>query len=200
MFYFKKNVIESIPHWLLNDHLFIKFEWYNKPNKIITHWDGFWPTLLVPNQYLVWSSFALITACILIDLLSMTFWNVSDQISFHSSTTLSYNSCTPLGGVWYLLRALFRSIQRCSMGLMARDYAGQVMTLMLLSSSHLVAFLEVCLGSLSCWNILSPSGISYFSSFPPPPNPKFHSIALCPLSPEPLWAPILHSTLFHPTL
>ena len=36
------------------------------------------------------------------------------------------------------------------MGLISGGYAGQVMTSMLLSSNHLVAFLEVCLGPLSC--------------------------------------------------
>lgn len=41
--------------------------------------------------------------------------------------------------------------------------AGQSMTQIWSSSNHLAALLEMCFGSLSCWNILSFSGISNFS-------------------------------------
>ena len=52
----------------------------------------------------------------------MRFWHVSGEMLFHSSPTLSHNSCTPLGGVscwwsWHL-----RCSQRCSMGLRSGDW------------------------------------------------------------------------------
>ena len=53
------------------------------------------------------ATFSLITACILLGMLSIRFWHVSGGILFHSSTTLSHNSCTPLGGCGYFLRAFF---------------------------------------------------------------------------------------------
>src|SRR5258705_12637717 len=89
---------------------------------------------------------------VLLGILSIRFWHVSGVVPSRSSATLSHGSCTPLSlaGFRYLLRAFFKSIQRCSMGLMSGNCIGQAMTSMLLSSNHFFAFLEVCFGTLSC--------------------------------------------------
>src|ERR1700730_9984221 len=108
----------------------------------------------------------------------MRFWHVSAATSFHSTSTLSHNSYTPLGHVGYFCKALLRCTQRCSMGLMSGDWEGQTSTWMLLSSNHWEAFLKVCLGSLSCWNTLSSFGICSFSKFLPLHHPRCHSIAV----------------------
>ena len=90
-------------------------------------------------------------------MLSMSLWHVSEGIPFHSSTTLSHNSCTPFGGLGYCCSAFFKCIHRCSMGLRSGDCAGQISTWMWLSSNHCVASLEVCFGSLSCVDFQLPA-------------------------------------------
>src|SRR5882724_11721794 len=77
-----------------------------------------------------------------------------------------------LGGCWIVKHSPFRCTQRCSIRLISGDWAGQTSTWMSLSSNHCVAFLEVCLGSLSCWNILSSSGTSNFSKLSTTPSSK----------------------------
>src|SRR6266850_834357 len=47
------------------------------------------------------------------------------------------------------------------MGLISGDCAGQSRRVILWSSIHFLAFLEVCLGSLSCWKITSSSEITH---------------------------------------
>src|SRR6266850_5470287 len=47
------------------------------------------------------------------------------------------------------------------MGLISGDCAGQSRRVILWSSIHFLAFLEVCLGSLSCWKIASSSEIPH---------------------------------------
>src|SRR5882724_13340405 len=81
-----------------------------------------------------------------------------------------------LGGCWIVKHSPFRCTQRCSIRLISGDWAGQTSTWMSLSSNHCVAFLEVCLGSLSCWNILFSSGTSNFSKLSITPSSK---ILLC---------------------
>ena len=82
------------------------------------------------------------------------------------------------------------------MGLRSGDWGGHSITSMLLSENHWSACLEVCLGSLSCWKILSPSvisissklsssacsKISQYSSSPqlPQVSPHPHTIRLLP--------------------
>jgi len=128
-------------------------------------------------------------------MLSISFWHVSTSIPFHSSTTLSHNSCIPLGGVRYFCKALFRCTQRCSIGLMSGDWAGQTSTWMSLSSNHCVAFFEVCLGSLFCWNILLSSGISNFSKLFTTPSSKMSQYYCASMVP---WTSVSFPTPFHP--
>ena len=64
---------------------------------------------------------------------------------YHSSLTLSHNSCTLLGGVLYWWSWHLRCSQRCSMGFRSGDWDGQDITWISLSSNHLLAFLEVYL-------------------------------------------------------
>ena len=121
---------------------------------------------------MVWPPFSLITASMHLGILSMRFWHTSDAILFHSSTNLSHNSCTSLGGLLYMQSCCLRCSQRCSMGLRSRDCAGHDRTLISLSSNHSVAFWDMCLGSLSCWKYRSPSSISNFSKFYTTPSLK----------------------------
>src|SRR5580692_4800795 len=116
----------------------------------------------------------------------MRFWHVSAAISFHSTSTLSYNSCTPLGEVKYFCKALLRCSQRCLMGLRSGDWEGQTSTWMSLSSNHWEALLEVYLGSLSCWNTLPPLVSLASQSFPPLHHLRCQGIAVNPWPSEPL--------------
>jgi len=56
------------------------------------------------------------TACILLSILSIRFWRVSAAIPFQSSSTLSHNSCTPLGGVGCLCKACLRLLGHSLIG------------------------------------------------------------------------------------
>src|SRR6266550_6640292 len=105
-------------------------------------------------------------------MLSIKFWDVSGGISFHSFATLSHNSCTPLGGVSYCWSLALRCCQRCSMGFRSGDWAGHFRGVILLSENHSSAFLEVCLGSLSCWKYRSSSAISKLSKLSSTPSSK----------------------------
>src|SRR5882724_755807 len=65
---------------------------------------------------------------------------------------------------------------------------------MSLSSNHCVAFLEVCLGSLSCWNILSSSGTSNFSKLSITPSSQISQYC-CAMTP---CTSVSFPTPFHP--
>ena len=121
---------------------------------------------------MVWPPFSLTTASILLGMLSIRFWHIFGLISFHSSTTLSHNSWTPLAGILYCWSCHLRWFQRCSIGFKSGDWAGHSSTWILLSSNNFFALLEVCLGSLSYWKILSSSSISNFSKFSTIPSSK----------------------------
>src|SRR3979490_58529 len=120
--------------------------------------------------------FAFKTACILLGMLSISFWHVSGSISVHSFATLSHKSCTPLGGMSYCWSLALRCCQRCSMGFRSGDWAGHFMGMMLLSENHLSAFFEVCFGSLSCWKYHLSLAISKLSILSSPPPPKHQVI------------------------
>ena len=88
-----------------------------------------------------------------------------NQILTHLCNSLSQISQTPLACVGYLQSSFLIWCQRCSMGLMSGDCAGQSRRVILLSSIQVVAFLEVCLGSFSCWKMSSCQGSAFFGSF-----------------------------------
>src|SRR5882724_8915371 len=66
---------------------------------------------------------------------------------------------------------------------------------MLLSSNCCVAFLEVCSGSLSCWNILSSSGTSNFSKLSTTPSSKISQYCCASIIP---CTSVSFLTPFHP--
>ena len=94
---------------------------------------------------------------------SISLWHISGVIWSHSSATLFHNPWTPFGGVGYSLNLFFKCTHKCSIRLRSGDWAGHGITSILLSSNHLVAFFEICLGSLSYWKIFSSSATSNFS-------------------------------------
>ena len=105
-------------------------------------------------------------------MLSISLWHVSGVIWSHSSATFSHNSWTPFGGIGYSLNLFFKCTHKCLIGLRFKDWVGHRSTWILLSSNHLVAFFEVCFGSLSCWKILSSSSTSNFSKLSTTPSSK----------------------------
>ena len=56
-----------------------------------------------------------------------------------------------LWGVWVLSQPLLELLPEVSMGLRSGDCAGHGRTSIPLFLNHSLAFLQVCLGSLSCW-------------------------------------------------
>ncbi len=81
---------------------------------------------------------------------------VTTEVLFHSSMTTSRS--------WWMLETLcsstfcLRMPHRCSIGFRSGDMLGQSFTFTLSFFSKAVVVLEVCLGSLSCWNTaLRPS-------------------------------------------
>ncbi len=107
-------------------------------------------------QYFVWPPLFSSTA---LTLLGMEFTRASQLatgVLFHSSMTTS--------GSWWMLETLrsstfhLRMPHRCSIGFRSGDMLGQSITFTLSFFSKAVVILEVCLGSLSCWNTaLCPS-------------------------------------------
>ena len=86
-------------------------------------------------------------------LLSMEFTRASQEATgmlFHSSITTSRS--------WQIFETLhtsnyhLRIPQRCSIGFKSGDMLGQSITFTLSLFSKAMVVLEVCLGSLSCWN------------------------------------------------
>ncbi len=80
------------------------------------------------------------------------------------SKPLATKVSTPLSKSWWMLETLcsstfrLRRPHRCSIGFRSGDMLGQFINFTLSFFSKTVVILEVCLGSLSCWNTaLRPS-------------------------------------------
>ncbi len=102
-------------------------------------------------QFVVWSPLFSSTA---LTLLGMEFTRASQvptAVLFHSSITTSRS--------WWMLETLhsstfhLRMTHRCSIGLRSEDITGLSITSSFFSKK--VVILDVCLGSLSCWNYCS---------------------------------------------
>ena len=107
-------------------------------------------------QYFVWSPSLSRTSFTLLGMEFTRALQVSTGMLFHSSMTMSRS--------WRIFETLrtstfrLRIPQRCSIGFKSGDMLGQSITLTLSLFSYAVVVLEVCLGSLSCWNTaLRPS-------------------------------------------
>ncbi len=100
-------------------------------------------------QYFVWPPLFSSTALTLLDMEFTRAAQVATGVLFHSSTTTSQS--------WWMLETLrfstfrLRMPHRCSIGFRSGDMLGQFITFTLSFFSKPVVFLEVCLGSLSCW-------------------------------------------------
>ncbi len=74
----------------------------------------------------------------------------------HSSLQILSSSVRLDGKRWWT--AIFRSLQRCSIGFKSGLWLGHSRTVTELLWSHSFVILAVCLGSLSCWKVnLRPS-------------------------------------------
>ncbi len=100
-------------------------------------------------QYFVWPPLFSSTALTLLGMVFTRDSQVATGVLFHSSMTTSQG--------WWMLETLrsstfhLRMPHRCSIGFRSRDMLGQSIT-------FTRSVLEVCLGSLSCWNTaLRPS-------------------------------------------
>ncbi len=78
----------------------------------------------------------------------------------HSSLQILSSSVRLDGKRWWT--AIFRSLQRCSIGFKSGLWLGHSRTVTELLWSHSFVILAVCLGSLSCWKVnLRPSLMSW---------------------------------------
>ena len=90
-----------------------------------------------------------------------SFWvscyKLGPPIFFFNSSLQDLSSSTRLDGE-RRCTALFRSLQRCSIGFKSGLWLGNTRTFTELSRSHSFVILAVCLGWLSCWKMnLRPS-------------------------------------------
>ncbi len=85
-----------------------------------------------------------------------TFSHLDLGILCHSSLQILSSSVRLDGKRWWT--AIFRSLQRCSIGFKSGLWLGHSRTVTELLWSHSFVILAVCLGSLSCWKVnLRPS-------------------------------------------
>ena len=96
--------------------------------------------------------------------LPLLFWAWSFTTPSQVATGMLFHSSMTTWLSWRIFETLrtstfrLRIPQRCSIGFKSGDMLGQSITFTLSLFSKAVVVLEVCLGSLSCWNIaLRPS-------------------------------------------
>ncbi len=101
-------------------------------------------------QYFVWPPLFSSSVLTLLDMEFMKASQVATGILFHTSMMTSWS--------WWMLETLrsstfrLRIPHRCSIGFRSGNMLGQSITFTLSFFSKAVVVLEVCLGSLSCWN------------------------------------------------
>ncbi len=101
-------------------------------------------------QYFVWPPLFSSPALTLLGMEFTRASQVATGVLFHSSMMTSQS--------WWMLETLcsstfrLRMPHRCSIGFRSGDMLGQAITFTLRFFSKAVVILEVCLGSLSCWN------------------------------------------------
>ncbi len=107
-------------------------------------------------QYFVWLPLFSSTSLTILGMEFTKATQVATGVLFHSSMTTSRS--------WWMLETLrsptfhLRMPHRCLIGFRSGDMLGQSITFTLSFFSKAVVILEVCLGSLSCWNtVLRPS-------------------------------------------
>ena len=108
------------------------------------------------TQYFVEAPLAAITALSLLgyDATSLAHLYL---VSFYHSSLHILSSSVRLDGEC-CCTAIFRYLQRCSIGFKSGHWLGHSRTFRDLSRSHSCVVLAVCLGSLSCWKMnLDPS-------------------------------------------
>ncbi len=107
-------------------------------------------------QYLVEAPFWFNTAMSLFGKDATSFSHLDLGILCHSSLQILSSSVRLDGKRWWT--AIFRSLQRCSIGFKSGLWLGHSRTVTELLWSHSFVILAVCLGSLSCWKVnLRPS-------------------------------------------
>ncbi len=120
-------------------------------------------------QYFVWPPLFSSNALTLLGMEFTRASQVATRVLFHSSMTTSRS--------WWMLETLrsstfhLRMPHRCSIGFRTGDMLGQSITFTLSFFSKAVVILEVCLGSLSCWEgiMLCFSMSQYMLAFMVPP-------------------------------
>ncbi len=102
-------------------------------------------------QYFVWPPLFYSTALTLLGMEFTRASQVATGVLFHSSMTTSQS--------WWMLETFLLGMPHgCSIGFRSGDILGQSITFTLSFFSKALVILEVCLGSLSCWNTaLRPS-------------------------------------------
>ncbi len=121
------------------------------------NWNITWSQVFRPfAQYLVEAPFWFNTAMSLFGKDATSFSHLDLGILCHSSLQILSSSVRLDGKRWWT--AIFRSLQRCSIGFKSGLWLGHSRTVTELLWSHSFVILAVCLGSLSCWKVnLRPS-------------------------------------------
>ncbi len=110
----------------------------------------------ISTQYLVEAPLAAVTASGLFGYDATSFAHLDLGIFRHSSLQIPSSSVRLDGD--HRWTAIFRSLQRFSIGLKSGLWLGHSRTFTELSLSHSSVALVVCLGTLSCWEVnLQPS-------------------------------------------
>ncbi len=109
---------------------------------------------------LSWSTFSSITALSLFRYDATSFAHLDWGIFCHSSLQILSSSVRLDGDLRWT--AIFRSLQRCSIGFKSGLWLGHSRTFTELSSSHSCVALAVYLGSLSCWKVNLLPGLTFW--------------------------------------
>ena len=104
------------------------------------------------SQYFVWPPLFLITALILLGILSVKLWQYSLDISFTQTSFVAFANSVPLNGC-FSVTLFFMLVHKFSMGFKSGLFPGHSKKSMLLLSRKFFATLERWQGAPSCINI-----------------------------------------------